>query len=273
MIFGPVWPFFILRGLLMACGQQRRHEEQQDDNMEKEFAVVLIKSLELAARQYPAPMSIQLGSLYGYNPFLILISTILSQRSQDIVTMPVAQALWERAKNPQELLSIPEAELLAIVKPCGMQDDRVKSLRETCKILIEKFNGQVPGDIDSLLSLPGVGPKTAHLVLAEAFGVPAIAIDTHVMRICQHIGILEEGTSEIEAQEVLETLFPRQLWAMVNRVFVAWGQHVCTVHSPRCVCEERMNAALEHLCETVGDCMGDECEDDNGHSGNGCCSC
>lgn len=239
---------------------------------EKEFSVVLLKALELAVRQYPAPMSVQLGSRYGYHPFLILFSTILSQRSQDVVTLPVAEALWERVKTPQDLINMPESELIALIKPCGMQEDRAQALRETCKILIEKFNGQVPGDIDSLLSLPGVGPKTAHLLLAESFGVPAIAIDTHVMRICQHIGILEEGMSEIEAQEVLEDLFPRQLWAMVNRVFVGWGQHICTVHAPRCVCEERMNAALEHLCDVFGECFEDE-GDECGCSGHGHCSC
>lgn len=237
------------------------HEEME--GLEHEFSAVFLKAMEHATRMYPAPMITQLGSQYGYHPFLVLTATMLSQRSQDVVTMPVAQALWERAKTPAALLAIPEAELSELIRPCGMQEERVKNLRAVSQMLIEQFDGQVPSAKGDLESLPGVGPKTANLVLAEAFGIPAICVDTHVMRIAEHVGIVPAGSTEAEVQEVLEGLFPRSMWIDVNRRFVAWGQNVCTPRMTECTCKEQLQQAIDEFVE-LADSFLDDCDDECG---------
>lgn len=248
-------------------------DEQEFLEAEHEFAGIMLKAMEHATRGYPAPMITQLGSLYGYKPFLVLTATILSQRSQDVVTMPVAQALWAKAQTPAALLAIPEKELVDLIRPCGMQEERAKNLREVSRMLIEDFDGQVPCSKESLLSLPGVGAKTANLVLAEAFGIPAICVDTHVLRISQHIGIVPEEAGEEEAQEILEDLFPMPTWPLINRYFVAWGQHVCTVHLTECVCKEKLQAAIDEFVEMAEEFMGGCCDDEEDGCGCGSCCC
>lgn len=243
--------------------------EQGFSEQELEFAGIMLKAMEHATRHYPAPMITQLGSLYGYRPFLVLVATMLSQRSQDVVTMPVAQALWAKAQTPAALLAIPEAELIELIRPCGMQEERAKNLREVCRLLVDKFDGQVPNSKEELLSLPGVGEKTANLVLAEAFGIPAICVDTHVLRISQHIGLVPEDADEKDAQEILESLFSMPTWPLINRFFVAWGQHICTPRMSECVCKEQLQAAIDEFIELAETFMDGSC-DENDECG--CCS-
>lgn len=246
--------------------------EQDFLEHEHEFAAVMLKAMEHATRKYPAPMIMQLGALYGYQPFLVLTATMLSQRSQDVVTMPVAQALWARAQTPAALLAIPEAELIELIRPCGMQEERAKNLREVSRILIKKFDGQVPKTEEELESLPGVGAKTANLVLAEAFDIPAICVDTHVLRIAQHIGMVPEGATEVETKDVLEDLFPIPTWPLINRCFVVWGQHICTPHMAECVCKKRLQEAIDEFIELAEEFM-DGCDEDDecGCCGSCCC--
>ncbi|MCL5436373.1 MAG: endonuclease III [Candidatus Dependentiae bacterium] len=248
-------------------------EESCDREQDQEFAIVLLKAMEHELRQYPATMLVQLGAQYGYQPFLILTATMLSQRSQDTVTLPVAQTLWARAKTPQQLLAISQQELVELIRPCGMQEERAKNLREVCKILVEQFDDEVPSTLDELLSLPGVGPKTANLVLSEAFGIPAVAVDTHVLRISEHLGFVPANASEEEAQSVLEQIFPVGSWSLINRCFVSWGQHVCTPHTPKCVCNERMQAAIEAFMDLLEDADDEGCDEDDDSSVCGCCCC
>ncbi|PKN03406.1 hypothetical protein CVU75_02365 [Candidatus Dependentiae bacterium HGW-Dependentiae-1] len=152
--------------------------DSQRDRVQK-----IIKKLRKATIGMSDPAVSQVVFLYGRNPFLILISCLLSLRTKDIVSLPLSLQLFQLAKTPQELLAVPRAKLEKIIHSVGFYRQKARSLHEVSAALIDRFDGRVPATEEELLSLPGVGRKTANLVLGEAFGVPAICVDTHVHKI------------------------------------------------------------------------------------------
>lgn len=176
------------------------------------------------------------------NPFKLLIATLISLRTKDEVTAPASQRLFARADTPAKMLSLSPAEIEKLIYPAGFYRVKAKNIIEVCNILLEKFGGQVPDDLDTLLTLPGVGRKTANLVVAEGFGKPGLCVDTHVHRITNRWGYVRTATPD-DTEMVLRKKLPPHLWAQTNKLIVAFGQTICKPVSPLCT-----ECLLSDLC-------------------------
>ena len=166
-------------------------------------------------------------------PFETLVSTILSLRTKDNVTEAAARRLLTRAPSPEILSSLPVREIEKLIYPVGFYHTKAKSLVETCRILLGKYGGRVPRSMDELLNLPGVGRKTANLVLTVGFGDYGICVDTHVHRISNIWGYVKTRTPE-ETEFTLRKKLPRRHWKTYNDILVTFGQNLCVPVSPWC---------------------------------------
>lgn len=183
---------------------------------------------------------------FAQDPFRILVSTVLSLRTKDKVTLEASQRLLEKAPTPAALLSLTEEEIQTLIYPVGFYRVKARNLKQIARQLIDRFQGQVPTDRELLLSLPGVGRKTANLVLNLGYGIPAICVDTHVHRISNRLGWVRTRTPEQTEYALMEVL-PQPYWIPINEVLVAYGQRVCTPQSPFC-----STCPLEQECPKVG---------------------
>ena len=167
------------------------------------------------------------------DPFRVLVSTIISLRTKDEVTGPAARRLLARAPTAAALAALPEAEIADLIYPAGFYRTKGRHLRTAAALLLRDHAGAVPGSLPALLRLPGVGRKTANLVLGLGFGIPAICVDTHVHRICNRLGWV--NTSTPDATELaLARVLPRRYWIPINALMVSYGQQVCTPLAPHC---------------------------------------
>ena len=177
------------------------------------------------------------------DPFKILIGTILSARTRDENTTKVIKKLFARFKTPEDIASADIDEIKNLIRSIGFYNVKAERIKQVSQILVSKFGGQVPDDIDSLLELPGVGRKTANCVLVYAFNKPAIPVDVHVHRISNRLGLVDTKTvkqTEIELNKMVD----RRLWARVNNTFVMYGQNVCMPVRPNCkICD------LKEMCK------------------------
>ncbi len=212
----------------------------------KRRAAKIIKTLREATKNMVAPAATQIVEEHGRDPFLILISCLLSLRTKDTVSLPASQRLFKVAKTPQEILKIPRLELEKIIYPVGFYRIRAIQLHEVSHELIERFDSTVPNNEEDLLSLKGVGPKTAALVLGEAFGIPAICVDTHVHRISNRLGLVKTKKPQ-ETEQELKKVLPKEHWIEYNKLLVIWGQNVCVPISPFI-----SKCAIADLCPRVG---------------------
>ncbi len=169
----------------------------------------------------------------GAGPFEILVSTLLSLRTKDEVTSRAAARLFEKARTPQQILALSIKELENLIYPVGFYPTKARRLHQISRILLDSHAGQVPDTLEGLLELPGVGRKTANLVLVEGFGKPAICVDTHVHRISNRIGYVETRTPE-QTEFALRAKLPRRHWVRYNELLVAFGQVICRSVSPFC---------------------------------------
>jgi len=183
---------------------------------------------------------------FAQDPFRILVSTLLSLRTKDKVTLEASQRLLEKAPTAATLLSLTEEEIQTLIYPVGFYRVKARNLKQIAYQLIDRFQGEVPADRQLLLSLPGVGRKTANLVLNLGFGIPAICVDTHVHRISNRLGWVRTRTPEQTEYALMEVL-PQRYWIPLNEVLVAYGQRVCTPQSPFC-----STCPLERECPKVG---------------------
>lgn len=166
-------------------------------------------------------------------PFRTLIATLISQRARDDQTVPVAEALFKVADTPQAVLALSRARLEKILRPSGKYRQNARRIQDISKILIADHDGKVPANEEKLLALPGVGRKTANIVLSHSFKKDAIAVDTHVHRITNRLGWVKTQTPE-ETEKALQKIIPKKYWRIVNRVFVRHGQELCVPQSPFC---------------------------------------
>ncbi len=168
------------------------------------------------------------------DPFRVLIRTILSQRTRDENTDAAAKRLFDAGYGtPQALACAKEEDLYDLIKPAGMFRQKAKRIIEVAKAILERFGGKVPKDLEKLVSLPGVGRKTANIVLYLSFGKPAIAVDTHVHRISNRLGWVKTKTPE-ETERKLMKLLPKSLWGPINGSMVEFGRKVCLPRNPKC---------------------------------------
>jgi endonuclease-3 len=195
----------------------------------QEIMVILRKAIE----HLPSTMSQEIADEYGKDPFTILVSCLLSLRARDVVTLPVSRELFKHAKTPQQMLALSLPTIERIIHSIGFFHRKAKTLHAISKVLIEEYQGKVPSTEEELLALPGVGRKTANLVLAQAFGVSAICVDTHVHALANKLGLVESKTPH-QTELQLQELIPRDQWSEINRVLVIFGQNrkkVCALLS------------------------------------------
>jgi endonuclease-3 len=192
----------------------------------------LIAALEKHYQNSRAPV-VTLIAERGASPFEILVSTLLSLRTRDAVTTAATNRLLEKASTPEQILALSEKQIQRLIYPVGFYPTKARRLKEICALLVSHFNGHVPDTIEELLTLPGVGQKTANLVLSEGFGQDAICVDTHVHRISNRIGLVATKTPE-QTEEALRKTLPRKYWKRYNRLLVCFGQTLCVPISPFC---------------------------------------
>ena len=204
-----------------------------------------VSLLEKEQDAWQAPV-VTLVAKRGATPYEILVSTLLSLRTKDEVTAVAAERLLARARTPQEMLALGETQIEGLIRPVGFAPTKARRLRQVSRILIEQYGGRVPDDLEALLALPGVGRKTANLVLSEAFGRDAICVDTHVHRISNRIGLVKTRTPEA-TEEALRRVLPRHLWQRYNPLLVAFGQVICRPVSPFC-----SRCPVRSLCPRLG---------------------
>lgn len=167
-------------------------------------------------------------------PFFALISTVMSHRTRDDVTYPAAEKLFERFSTPEDMVEADVGEIEALIRDVGFYRVKAGRIKEISRILLEEYNGRVPDDMETLLKLPGVGRKTANCVLAHAFlKEDALAVDTHVHRISNRLGLVATKNPE-ETEVELKKALPKKYWRHVNILLVKFGQNVCRPVSPRC---------------------------------------
>lgn len=169
----------------------------------------------------------------GASVFEILISTIISARTKDEVTYKVSRRLFSVANNPEKLSLLNEDQIASLIYPAGFYKVKAKNIKRTSQILYENYNSKVPEKMEELLKLPGVGRKTANLLLAVGFNKKGLCVDTHVHRISNRLGVVKTS-STYETEMALRLILPKSYWEMYNRLLVTFGQNICTPISPFC---------------------------------------
>jgi len=168
------------------------------------------------------------------NKFMLLIDTILSQRTRDENTAKAEENLFSVVRSPEDILSLSLDRLEKLIKPSSMYRQKAKRIKAVSRIILEKYRGKVPKTREELLALPGVGFKTADIILSYGYGVPTIAVDTHVNRIPKRIGLVDEKTNVEGVRKELEAITPERDRFVVNHGLVRFGQNICKPIKPRC---------------------------------------
>ena len=168
------------------------------------------------------------------DPFEVLIATMLSAQTRDAVTAAASERLFRVARTPRTMAKLTEKQIEALIFPVSFYRHKAKHVKEACRILVERFRGRVPATMDELLMLPGVGRKTANLVLILSFkSLKNICVDTHVHRISNRLGWVETRTPD-ETEQALYKSTRSRWWPYINLYLVTWGQNVCRPLYPRC---------------------------------------
>ena len=181
------------------------------------------------ARMYPDATT----ALYWRTPFELLVATILSAQTTDAAVNQVTPGLFAEYPTPEAMLRLSEDELAERIKTIGLYRSKARNILATCRILVERYGGRVPRTREELVQLPGVGRKTANVVLSNAFGEPAIAVDTHVFRVARRLGLASGHTPERVEQELMEKL-PREEWSRAHHWLIWHGRRICHARNPRC---------------------------------------
>ena len=180
------------------------------------------------------------------SPFRLLIACVISLRTKDEVTAQASHRLFEIAPTAGQLAELDVDRIAKAIYPAGFYNTKAGQLNKIGNILCDDYQGEVPGDEDALVALPGVGRKTANLVLGLGFGIPAICVDTHVHRISNRLGLVDTKTPE-KTEKALNQVLSRDLWIPINDLLVTFGQNRCHPTSPRCTC-----CPLDDLCPRNG---------------------
>jgi endonuclease III len=182
----------------------------------------------------------------GRDPFRVLVGCLLSLRTKDETTGPASARLFALADTPEHLLALPLRTIERAIYPVGFYRTKARVLHRVCRDLIERFDGRVPSDLDALLTLHGVGRKTANLVVTFAFGLPGICVDTHVHRITNRLGFVRTRTPD-ETERALRRRLPQRYWIGLNDLLVSFGQNLCRPTSPHC-----SRCPVRALCARIG---------------------
>lgn len=200
----------------------------------KERAEYIDQRLEELFPETPVPLD-------HTNAYTLLIAVLLSAQCTDIRVNKVTPGLFERADNPSDMVKLSISEIEDIVRPCGLAPRKAKAIHRLSEILLEKHGGEVPDNFEDLEHLPGVGHKTAGVVLAQAFGVPAFPVDTHIHRLAQQWG-LTNGKNVVQTEKDLKRCFPEDRWNKLHLQIIFFGREYCTAR--------QCNGLHCELCQT-----------------------
>lgn len=179
------------------------------------------------------------------NPYLVLIACILSLRTNDLTTYPATLRMLEIGHEPKDFANCNVDRLAKAIYPVGFYQNKAKQIVELSKTIVEKLDGKVPNTIDELVKFNGVGRKTANLVLAKGFGIPAICVDVHVHRICNRLGYVKTKTPE-QTEFALREKLPKKYWLDINTLLVTHGQNICKPINPKC-----SECPIEKYCNKI----------------------
>lgn len=196
------------------------------DKLDKE---TVCKILDELRNRYPEAKC----ELEHVNPFELLVATILSAQTTDKKVNKVTKGLFANYKTPYDFLSLSQDELESIIKEIGLYRNKAKNILLMCRQLIERHNGQVPSSMEELTELAGVGRKTANVVLSNAFGIPALAVDTHVFRVSNRIGLANSNNVENTEIQLMNNI-PREDWSEAHHLLIWHGRRTCEARKPKC---------------------------------------
>jgi endonuclease-3 len=188
-----------------------------------------LETFDILCELYPNPKT----ELIYDGPFQLLIAVILSAQCTDAQVNKATPALFQHFPTPNALMNAPLAKVEKLVHSCGFYRSKARAVIKTATDIVEKFNGKIPASLEELITLAGVGRKTASVVLNQAFDIPAIAVDTHVLRVSQRIGwALTDTPKKVEME--LRSLLPEELWGAVNGTLILHGRKICKARKPLC---------------------------------------
>ena len=200
------------------------------------------KTIDALVKEYPdAGCELDYGTKYQ-----LLVSVILSAQTTDAAVNMVTPELFETAPDPGSMLKLSQEELESLIRRIGLYKNKAKNVLAMTTMLVEKFGGEVPGNFDDLVSLPGVGRKTANVVLAEAFGQQQIAVDTHVFRLANRIG-LTAAKDVLQTELGLQKALPHDKWTLMHHALIIHGRRCCHARKPECG-----RCPIEDICEKNG---------------------
>jgi endonuclease-3 len=202
----------------------------------------VIRILKSTVRRWQVPVV----SRYKHDPFETLISCLLSLRTKDETTRGASQRLFRLARTPRKMLALPTATIERAIFPVGFYRTKARTIHTVCRTLLERYSGRVPDELDELLTIKGVGRKTANLVVTLAFRKDGICVDTHVHRISNRWGYVRTRTPE-QTEMALRQRLPRAHWQIYNDLLVTFGQNLCHPTSPWC-----SRCPMESLCAKRG---------------------
>ncbi|OJG46489.1 endonuclease III [Enterococcus hermanniensis] len=175
-----------------------------------------------------------IGELHSESPFQLLIAVILSAQATDVSVNKATPALFAAYPTPEALAQAPMEDVIAKIKTIGLYRNKAKNIKACAQMLLDDFGGIVPESREELIKLPGVGRKTANVVLGDAFGVPAIAVDTHVERVTKRLRICKLNASVSEVEATLMRKIPKELWIKSHHTLIFFGRYHCTARAPKC---------------------------------------
>ncbi len=187
------------------------------------------KILDILSNEY-TNVKIQLNFS---NPFELLIATILSAQCTDERVNKVTPSLFEKYKKPEDYVNVPIEKLEKEIFSTGYYKAKAKHIKEMSEMILKQYNGEVPSQLEELIKLPGVGRKTANVVLGHCYSVPAIVVDTHVIKISNRLGFVSTKNAEIIERKLME-LIPKEKWVIFTHYFISHGRKVCTARNPKC---------------------------------------
>ncbi|MGE7666006.1 endonuclease III [Ureibacillus composti] len=177
------------------------------------------------------------------NPFELTIATLLSAQCTDVLVNKVTKTLFQKYKTPVDYLAVPLEELQNDIRSIGLYRNKAKNIQALCEKLINEFNGEIPQTREELVTLPGVGRKTANVVLSVAFGIPALAVDTHVERVSKRLGLCRIKDTVLEVEETIMKKTPKEDWSKTHHQIIFFGRYHCKAQNPQC-----------NVCPLLEDC-------------------
>jgi len=188
--------------------------------LKKERVTFILKELQTRYPNPPIPLDHK-------DPYTLLVAVLLSAQCTDERVNKITPALWALADNPFDMAKVPVEDIKAVIRPCGLSPQKSKAISVLSGMLVDQYKGEVPADMAALETLPGVGHKTASVVMSQSFGVPAFAVDTHIHRLAQRWG-LTNGRNVVQTEKDLKRLFPKENWNSLHLQIIYYGREFCS---------------------------------------------